>query len=76
MLEAGHTLIVADNLCNSNEETLIIVKQITNKKITFYQIDVIDEAAVNNVFSNHQIDGVIHFARFKTDESLGETSSF
>lgn len=71
LLEAGHTVIVADNLCNSNVETLEIVKQITNKEITFYQIDVTDEAAVDNVFSNHQIDGVIHFAGLK---AVGESA--
>jgi len=70
LLEAGHTVIVADNLCNSDAETLEHVKQITNKEITFYQIDVTEEAAVNTVFSNHQLDGVIHFAGIK---AVGES---
>lgn len=70
LLEAGHTVIVADNLCNSKAETLEIVKQITNQKITFYQIDVTNEAAVDNVFANHLIDGVIHFAGLK---AVGES---
>ena len=42
LLEAGHTVIVADNLCNSKAETIDRVVQITNKKIAFYQIDVTD----------------------------------
>ena len=50
LMEAGHTVIVADNLCNSNAETLERVKHITNKEITFYQIDVTDETAVETVF--------------------------
>jgi UDP-glucose 4-epimerase len=70
LLDAGYTVIVADNLCNSKAETLDKVKQITNKEITFYQIDVTDEAAVNTVFLNHQLDGVIHFAGFK---AVGES---
>jgi UDP-galactose 4-epimerase (EC 5.1.3.2) len=70
LLEAGHTVIVADNLCNSNAETLERVKQITKKEITFYQIDVTNEAAVDTVFSNHQLDGVIHFAGLK---AVGES---
>jgi len=70
LLEAEHTVIVADNLCNSNVETLERVKQITNKKIIFYQIDVTDEKAVDIVFSNHSIDGIIHFAGLK---SVGES---
>ncbi|ATW24483.1 UDP-glucose 4-epimerase GalE [Candidatus Formimonas warabiya] len=72
LLEAGHTVIVADNLCNSRTKALERVKQITNNEITFYQIDVTDEVAVNTVFGNHSIDGVIHFAGFK---AVGESVS-
>ncbi|MHB1457047.1 MAG: UDP-glucose 4-epimerase GalE [Armatimonadota bacterium] len=70
LLEAGHAVIVADNLCNSNAESLKYVEQITDREITFYQIDVTDESAVNSIFSNHQLDGVIHFAGFK---AVGES---
>lgn len=70
LLEAGHSVIVADNLCNSKADTLDKVKQITNKDITFYEIDVTDEVAVDRVFSNHHLDGVIHFAGLK---AVGES---
>ena len=70
LLEAGHTVIVADNLCNSKAESLDKVKQITNKEIIFYQIDVTDEAAVDTIFSHHKLDGVIHFAGLK---AVGES---
>jgi len=70
LLEAGHTVIVADNLCNSKAETLERVKQMTNKQITFYRIDVTDEKAVDIVFSNHSINGIIHFAGLK---AVGES---
>jgi UDP-glucose 4-epimerase len=70
LLEAGHEVIVADNLCNSKVESLDKVKQITNKDITFYEIDVTDEIAVDTIFSNHDIDGVIHFAGLK---AVGES---
>ena len=46
------------------------VKKITNKEITFCQIDVTDEAAVNSIFLNHSIDGVVHFAGLK---AVGES---
>jgi UDP-glucose 4-epimerase len=62
LLEAGHTVIVADNLCNSKAETIDKIKQITGKEVTFYKSDVTDEAAVDSIFSTHKIDGVIHFA--------------
>jgi UDP-glucose 4-epimerase len=70
LLEAGHEVIVADNLCNSNADALHKIKQITNKAVTFYQIGVTDEAAVDKIFANHRIDGVIHFAGLK---AVGES---
>jgi len=70
LLEAGHKVIVADNLCNSNEVTLEQVNKITNKPITFYRIDVTDEEAADSVFSKHSIDGIIHFAGLK---AVGES---
>jgi UDP-glucose 4-epimerase len=70
LLETGHTVIVDDNLCNSKVEALDKVRQITNKEVTFYQIDVTDEQAVDTIFSNHEIDGVIHFAGLK---AVGES---
>ena len=70
LLEAGHTVIVADNLCNSKAGSIHKVRQITNKEITFYEIDVTDEEAVNTIFSNHDLDGVINFAGLK---AVGES---
>ena len=70
LLEAGHTVIVADNLCNSKAESIHKVRQITNKEITFYEIDVTDEEAVNTIFSNHDLDGVVNFSGLK---AVGES---
>lgn len=70
LLEAGHKVIVADNLCNSKLYTLERVKQIADKEIIFYQIDVTVEADVETIFMNHVIDGIIHFAGLK---SIGES---
>ncbi|MEL7568054.1 MAG: UDP-glucose 4-epimerase GalE [Dehalobacterium sp.] len=72
LLEAGHAVIVADNLCNSKAETLDRIKQIAKKEIIFYRVDVTDETAVNYIFANHLIDGVIHFAGLK---AVGESVS-
>lgn len=70
LLEAGHSVIIVDNLCNSKAETIDKIKQITNKEIIFYQIDVTNEVAVDEIFSKHDIDGVIHFAGLK---AVGES---
>ena len=47
LLEAGHSVIIADNLCNSKHETVEKIIDITNKEVTFYEIDVTDEQAVD-----------------------------
>ena len=70
LLNSGQFVIIADNLCNSKIETIDKINQITNKDVIFYQIDVTDEQAVESIFSNHKIDGVIHFAGLK---AVGES---
>lgn len=70
LLEAGYSVVVADNLSNSKIETIDKIKQITGKDIIFYKIDVTDKAAVEQVFKDHSLEGVIHFAGFK---AVGES---
>ncbi len=70
LLNNNHTVLVADNLCNSKADTIDKIKQITKKEIAFHIIDVTDEATVETIFANHKIDGVIHFAGFK---AVGES---
>lgn len=70
LLEAGHEIVIADNLSNSKIETLDRIKEITGKEVRFYQIDVTNEEAVNIVFSQNPIDGVVHFAGLK---AVGES---
>ena len=70
LLEAGYEIVVADNLCNSKAETVEKVQQLTKREFPFYQIDVTETAPVDRLFSEHQIDGVIHFAGLK---AVGES---
>ena len=70
LLNNNHSVIIADNLINSKIETIDKIKQIINKDLTFYQIDVTDASAVESIFNNHKIDGVIHFAGLK---AVGES---
>ena len=65
LLEAGHEVVVADNLCNSKTESLRRVEELPGKSIVFYEVDVTDEALVEQIFAEQQIDGVIHFAGLK-----------
>ncbi|HZK27871.1 MAG TPA: UDP-glucose 4-epimerase GalE [Thermoclostridium sp.] len=70
LIENNHDVIIADNLINSKIEVLDKLFQITGIKPIFYQIDVTDEAKVESIFSDHKIDGVIHFAGLK---AVGES---
>jgi len=70
LLDRNHSLVIADNLCNSKIEVLDRIKQISGKDVAFYQMDVTDEAALETVFSQHAIEGVIHFAGLK---AVGES---
>jgi len=70
LLEAGHSVIIADNLSNSKIETVKKIREIAEKEVTFYEIDVTDAEAVNAIFKEYQIDGVIHFAGLK---AVGES---
>ncbi len=70
LLNAGHEVIVVDNLCNSKISVLDRVKQIAGRSVSFYDLDVRDKAALSAVFGAHKIDAVIHFAGLK---SVGES---
>src|SRR6056297_51843 len=72
LIKNNHTVIIADNLINSKIEVLDKLSTITGTKSTFYQIDVTDEAKVEEIFANHNINGVIHFAGLK---AVGESVS-
>ncbi len=72
LLNHNHTVIIADNLCNSSIDAIKAIEQLSGKKVVFYQIDVTDEDAVTTLFNHHQFDGVIHFAGFK---AVGESVS-
>lgn len=70
LFEAGHSVIIADNLSNSKREVFSYIEQITGQTALFYEVDVTDAAAVEAIFAKHDIDGVIHFAGFK---AVGES---
>lgn len=70
LLDADFEIIVVDNLSNSDKKSLERVTQISGKQFEFYQIDLRDEAALNDVFTNHKIDAVIHLAGLK---AVGES---
>ncbi len=70
LLEAGHSIVVLDNLDNSCAESLNRVKAITGKDFKFYETDLLDYEGTNKVFEENDIDAVIHFAGLK---AVGES---
>ncbi|MCU1562415.1 MAG: UDP-galactose 4-epimerase, partial [Arthrobacter sp.] len=68
--EAGHEVVVIDNLVNSSEESLRRVAELSGSAAVFHRVDLVDEAAVDAVFDEHRIDAVIHFAGLK---AVGES---
>jgi len=68
--KAGHSVVVVDNLVNSNPESLRRVAKIIGKEIPFYEVDVRDRDALSKVFDENKFDAVIHFAGLK---AVGES---
>ena len=67
LLQAGHPVVVIDNLCNSSAKTLDRVRALAgpSAQLHFLQADVRDPDALNALFKAHAISGVIHFAGLK-----------
>ena len=70
LLNKGYGVVVIDNLVNSNPKALERVEQITGKKLSFYEADVRDRAALDKIFETHNIGCAIHFAGLK---AVGES---
>ncbi len=70
LLNRGYKVSVVDNLFNSSEEALNRVKKITGKSFQFYNFDIRDRRAMEELFSKNQFDAVIHFAGLK---AVGES---
>ncbi len=70
LLNAGYRVVVLDNLVNSSRESLERVKKITGKSIKFYENDLLDMEALQDIFEKEDISSVIHFAGLK---AVGES---
>jgi UDP-glucose 4-epimerase len=70
LLDAGHTVVIIDNLSNSSRESIRRVEELTGASIAFYENDIRDAAALDQIFTEQPIDAVIHFAGLK---AVGES---
>lgn len=70
LLNNDYEVVIVDNLCNSKREVVESIKEITNKDVTFYELDLRNKEELRKVFEENEIEGVIHFAGLK---AVGES---
>ena len=71
LLNNNYDVVIIDNLSNSKIETKTKIETISGKAITFYKGDVRNAELLAKIFSNHDIESVIHFAGYK---AVGEST--
>ncbi len=70
LLEQGYEAVIADNYSNSKPEVINRIKKITGKDVSVYSIDVADKEAMTKLFTEQDINAIIHFAGYK---AVGES---
>lgn len=70
LINSGYEPIIIDNLSNSKEDVIDKIEKITGVRPAFYKVDILDVDGMAKVFSEHNIDAVIHFAGLK---AVGES---
>ncbi len=70
LLQAGYKVVVADNLSNASIIAVDRIQQLSTRTLDFYKIDLLDKKALTEIFEQHTIDAVIHFAGLK---AVGES---
>lgn len=70
LLEAGHEVVVVDDLHNSSAESLRRVSELTGRPIDFVEHDIADEPFLTDLLADRQVEAVIHFAGWK---AVGES---
>jgi UDP-glucose 4-epimerase len=70
LLAAGHDLVVLDNFCNSHLESLVRVQRIAGRGLAVVRGDIRDRPLLDQLFQDHPIAAVVHFAGLK---AVGES---
>ncbi|MCM5703401.1 UDP-glucose 4-epimerase GalE [Larsenimonas salina] len=70
LMDAGHEVLVLDNLSNSSEEALSRVANLVGRDVPFMEGDIRNEALLDRIFEQHEITSVVHFAGLK---AVGES---
>ncbi len=72
LLDNNYEVVGLDNFSNSKREVVDKIKEITHKDFKFYECDMLNKEALENIFKENEIDAVIDFAAFK---AVGESVS-
>jgi UDP-glucose 4-epimerase len=72
LLNAGYEIVIIDNYINSKPEALKRIEEISGKGFKFYEVDLLNKEALEEVFASNAIEAVIHFAGLK---AVGESVS-
>ena len=70
LLNKGYEVSILDNLYNSDIHVINRIEKLTNKKVKFFNVDILDKENLDKVFKENQFDAVIHFAGYK---AVGES---
>ena len=70
LLNAGEEIVVMDNFYNSKPRAVELIKEISGKNFRFYEADMCNEADMEKIFAENDIEAVIHFAGYK---AVGES---
>ena len=70
LLEKGHQVLIVDDLSNSSVGVLDGIETASGIRPTFIKLNLQNGAAVAEMFQQHRITGIIHFAAYK---AVGES---
>lgn len=73
LLNKGYRVIIIDNLSNSKKEVINHIESITKKEVVFYEGDVANKELLRKIFTENEINSVIHFAGYK---AVGESVKY
>ena len=73
LLNKGYKVIIIDDLSNSKKEVINHIESITKKEVVFYEGDVANKELLRKIFTENEINSVIHFAGYK---AVGESVKY
>lgn len=70
LINEGYQLLILDNLSNSSSNSINFIEEISGQSVSFIEGDIRDKSLLQSIFSNNNIDSVMHFAGLK---AVGES---